>query len=82
MERQIATTLKLNGTSKSDTATIDQLREDMMEEVGIPGNIQKAIVDNHEPNAEGIYPDWADKYFVFKHREFKIVKHLSATAMR
>jgi coproporphyrinogen III oxidase len=59
-----------------------QLREDMLEEVGIPGNIQKAIVDNHEPNAEGIYPDWADKYFVFKHREFKIVKHLSATAMR
>ena len=25
----------------------------MMEEVGIPGNIQKAIVDNHEPNAQG-----------------------------
>ena len=45
-----------------------------MEEVGIPGNIQKAIVDNHEPNADGIYPDWADKDYVFKHRELKIVK--------
>ena len=47
-----------------------------MEEVGIPSNIQKAIVDNHEPNARSIYPDWADKAFVFKHREFKIVKLL------
>ena len=33
----------------------------MMEDVGITDNIQKAIVDNHEPNADGIYPDWADK---------------------
>ena len=46
----------------------------MMEDVGIPDNIQKAIVDNHEPNADGIYPDWADKDYVFKHRELKIVK--------
>jgi hypothetical protein len=38
-----------------------RLREVMMEEVGIPSNIQQeAIVDNHEPNAER-------KEFVFKH---------------
>ena len=29
----------------------------MMEEVGIPSNIQTAIVDNHEPNEEGMYPE-------------------------
>ena len=51
-----------------------QMREGMMEDVGIPDNIQKAIVDNHEPNTDGIYPDWADKVYVFKHREIKIVK--------
>ena len=33
----------------------------MMEEVDILDNIQKVIVDNDEPNAEGILPDWADK---------------------
>jgi hypothetical protein len=58
------------------TQRFAQLREGMMKEVGIPSNIQKANVDNHEPNAEVINPDWADKECVFKHREFKIVKLL------
>jgi hypothetical protein len=44
-----------------------QLRADMMEEVGIPGNIQKANVDNHEPNA-GHIPGLGRQDFVFKHR--------------
>ena len=30
------------------------MREEMMEDMGIPDNIQEAIVDNHEPNADGI----------------------------
>jgi hypothetical protein len=30
-----------------------QLREDMMDEVGNPEHMQKASVDNREPNAEG-----------------------------
>ena len=30
-----------------------QMREDMMEKVGIPNSIQKAIMANHEPNEEG-----------------------------
>ena len=46
----------------------------MMEDVGIPDNIQKAIVDNHEPNAGGMYPDWANTDYVFKRRELKLVK--------
>ena len=29
-----------------------KMREEMMEDVGIPDNIHKAIVDNHEPNAD------------------------------
>ena len=35
-----------------DKATA-QMREEMMEDMGIPDNIQEAIVDNHEPNADG-----------------------------
>ena len=50
-----------------------KIREEMMEDVGIPDNIHKAIVDNHAPNADGIYPDWADKHFVFKHRKMGIL---------
>ena len=50
----------------------------MMEEVGIPSNIQTAIMDNHEPNEEDVYPDWADKEYDSKHRELK----LNVTAMR
>jgi hypothetical protein len=30
------------------------MREDMMEKVGIPNSIQKAIMANHEPNEEGV----------------------------
>jgi hypothetical protein len=40
---------------------------------------------NHEPDEKGVYPDWADKDYVFcihfKYREIKIVKlelHCSA----
>jgi hypothetical protein len=28
---------------------------------------------NHEPNEKGVYPDWADKDYVFKYPEVKIV---------
>jgi hypothetical protein len=47
--------------------------EVMMAKVGIPANIQIAIMANHEPNDKG-YPDWADKDYVFKQREVKIVQ--------
>jgi hypothetical protein len=50
------------------------MREELMDKVGIPANIQLAIMANHEPNDKGVYPDWADKEYVFKHRELKIVK--------
>jgi hypothetical protein len=33
-----------------------QMREDMMEKVGIPNSVQKAIMANHEPNEEAVYP--------------------------
>jgi len=49
------------------------MREDMMEKVGIPTSIQTAIMANHEPNEKGVYPDWADKDYVFKYPEVKIV---------
>lgn len=45
-----------------------------MAKVGIPVNIQTAIIANHEPNDKGVYPDWADKDYVFKHREVKLVQ--------
>jgi hypothetical protein len=32
-----------------------------MDNIGIPTNIQSAIMANHEPNEKGVYPDWADK---------------------
>jgi hypothetical protein len=51
-----------------------RMREVMMEKVGIPANIQTAIMANHEPNDKGVYPDWADKDYVFKHRGVKIVQ--------
>ena len=51
-----------------------QLRAGMMEEVGIPDNTQKALWTIMNPERTGQYPDWADKDFVFKHRELKIVK--------
>ena len=54
-----------------------RLREVMMEEVGIPSNIQTAIVDNHEPNEEGMYPEWADKDFgiqALRIQNYKIVR--------
>jgi hypothetical protein len=82
-----ATNWERNGTlwewgSCSSYPTIrhrfSRLREVMMEEVGIPSNIQTAIMDNHEPNEEGVYPDWVDKEYVSKHRELK----LNVTAMR
>ena len=44
-----------------------------MDEIGIPTNIQSAIMANHEPNEKGVYPDWADKDHVFKYPEVKIV---------
>ena len=28
---------------------------------------------NHKPNEKGVYPDWADKDYVFKYPEVKIV---------
>jgi hypothetical protein len=40
--------------------------------VGIPANIQLAIMANHEPNDKGVYPDWADKEYVLKYPEVKI----------
>ena len=48
-----------------------QLRAGMMEEVGIPDNTQKALwtIMNR---TQGIYPDWADKDFVFKHHELNV----------
>ena len=46
-----------------------------MEEVGIPSNIQKAIVDNHEPNARSITRIGLTKHS-FSSTEFKIVKLL------
>ena len=36
------------------------MREEMMEKVGIPSGVQEAIMANHEPNEEGVYPGWAD----------------------
>ena len=41
-----------------------RMREEMMDKVGIPANIQLAIMANHEPNEKGVYPDWADKDYV------------------
>jgi hypothetical protein len=46
----------------------------MMEEVGILTSIQTAIMANHEPDEKGVCPVWAHQEYVFKHREFKIVK--------
>ena len=57
----------------ADKATFAQLREDMMEEVDILDNIQKAIVDNGEPNADGIYPDWATRLQAPRIQNCKIV---------
>jgi hypothetical protein len=79
-ERQIAvaTILKLNGTSwewdpatqlPADKATFAQLREDTMEEVDILDN----VLDNDEPNAEGIYPDWATRLQAPRIQNCKIV---------
>ena len=45
----------------------------MMDQVGIPAGVQEATMANHEPNKEGVYPDWADPAYVFKFREMKIV---------
>ena len=28
----------------------------------------------HEPDADGVYPDWADANFVFKHRDLMTVQ--------
>ena len=50
-----------------------RMRDEMMEQVGIPAGVQEAIRANHEPNQEGVYPDWADPAYVFKFREMKIV---------
>ena len=48
--------------------------EDMMDGKSWNSNsIQKSIMANHEPNEEGVYPDWADKQYVFKYPEVKIV---------
>jgi hypothetical protein len=38
-----------------------RMREEMMDKVGIPTNIQLAIMTNHEPNDKGVYPDWVTK---------------------
>jgi hypothetical protein len=47
----------------------------MMEEVGIPSNIQQATVDNHEPNAEGTYTRTGPTRIRLQApREFKIVQ--------
>jgi hypothetical protein len=58
------------------------MREEMMENIGIPTGVQDAIMANHEPNERGIYSDWADPDYVFKYREVKIVnlfeKHRNA----
>ena len=64
----------LQQLSDDKASIFPAIREVMMEEVGIPSNIQTAIMDNHEPNEEDVYPDWADKEYVSKHREFKITK--------
>ena len=48
------------------------MREELMDKVGIPANIQLAIMANHEPNDKGVYPDWADKEYVLKYPEVKI----------
>ena len=34
------------------------MREEMMDNIGIPTNIQSAIMANHEPNEKGVYPDF------------------------
>jgi hypothetical protein len=31
------------------------MREEMMDNIGIPTNIQSAIMANHEPNEKGVY---------------------------
>jgi hypothetical protein len=41
-----------------------QMREDMMEKVGIPNSIQKSIMANYEPNEEGVYPDFEMLLFI------------------
>ena len=35
--------------------------------------VQEAKMANHEPNEEGVYPDWADPEYTFKYGEMKIV---------
>jgi hypothetical protein len=45
-----------------------------LEEVGIPTIIQTAIMASHDPGEKGVYPDWADRKYVSKHRELKIGK--------
>ena len=50
-----------------------RMREEMIDKIGIPTNIQSAIMANHEPNEKGVYPDWADKDYVFKYPEVEIV---------
>jgi hypothetical protein len=51
----------------------------MMDKVGIPANIKKPIVDNDEPDANGVYPDWdpdwADPNYVFQHRDSNVAIH-------
>ena len=59
-----------------------QMREDVMEDVGIPDNIQKANVDNHEPNADGIYPDCTTKTTSSTIENSKLQNCLSIIAMR
>jgi hypothetical protein len=60
-------------TQRQGSDSPERAKSVMTEKVGIPANIQTAIMANHEPNDKGVYPDWAD-HFVFKHREAKIVK--------
>jgi len=50
-----------------------RMREEMMDKIGIPSGVKEAIMANHEPNEDGVYPDWADPKYVFKFREMKIV---------
>ena len=43
------------------------------EEKGSSAFRHSAVENKHEPNKEGVYPDWADPAYVFKFREMKIV---------
>jgi hypothetical protein len=57
----------LQQLSNDKAAIVRNARSHVMAKVGIPVNIQTAIIANHDP-------DWADKDCVFKHREVKLVQ--------